>query len=83
MRVTTFHAPLEHRTVRVDDAQPKAIIAASCGIEPARLVEYKPLLDEAIELLNTILNDKGYAAVRTGRILRVVCTGHARISLCG
>ena len=36
--------------VRIDDAQPKAIIAASCGLEPGRIVEYKPLLDGAIEL---------------------------------
>ncbi|MEE2945923.1 MAG: propionyl-CoA synthetase [Pseudomonadota bacterium] len=35
--------------VRIDDATPKAIIAASCGIEPGRIVEYKPLLDAAIE----------------------------------
>ena len=35
--------------VRIDDAQPKAILAASCGIEPGRVVEYKPLLDAAIE----------------------------------
>ena len=36
--------------VRIDDAQPKAIIAASCGLEPGRVVKYKPLLDGAIEL---------------------------------
>jgi propionyl-CoA synthetase len=36
--------------VRIDDAKPKAIIAASCGIEPNRVIHYKPLLDEAIEL---------------------------------
>ena len=36
--------------VRIDDATPKAIIAGSCGIEPGRVVHYKPLLDEAIEL---------------------------------
>jgi propionyl-CoA synthetase len=36
--------------VRVDDAQPKAVIAASCGIEPGRVVHYKPLLDEALEI---------------------------------
>jgi propionyl-CoA synthetase len=36
--------------VRVDDAQPKAIIAASCGIEPGRVVHYKPLLDGALEI---------------------------------
>jgi propionyl-CoA synthetase len=35
--------------VRIDDAQPKAIIAASCGLEPGRVVHYKPLLDGAIE----------------------------------
>lgn len=35
---------------RIDDAKPKLIVSASCGIEPSRLVEYKPLLDEAIEL---------------------------------
>ncbi|WP_323785172.1 propionate-CoA ligase PrpE [Thalassovita sp.] len=36
--------------VRIDDATPKCIIAASCGIEPGRVVHYKPLLDEAIDL---------------------------------
>ncbi len=35
--------------VRIDDAKPKAVIAASCGLEPGRTVEYKPLLDSAIE----------------------------------
>ena len=38
--------------VRIDDAKPKAIIAASCGLEPNRVVEYKPLIDSAIELAN-------------------------------
>jgi propionyl-CoA synthetase len=36
--------------VRIDDATPKAIIAGSCGVEPGRVVAYKPLLDGAIEL---------------------------------
>ncbi|WP_208352530.1 propionyl-CoA synthetase [Pseudaestuariivita rosea] len=36
--------------VRVDDAQPKCIIAASCGIEPGRIVHYKPLLDGALDI---------------------------------
>ena len=36
--------------VRINDCTPKAIIAASCGIEPARVVAYKPLLDNAIEM---------------------------------
>ena len=35
--------------VRIDDATPKAIIAGSCGIEPGRVVKYKPLVDSAIE----------------------------------
>ncbi len=35
--------------VRIDDCAPKAIIAASCGIEPGRTVHYKPLLDAAID----------------------------------
>ncbi|MFT5195753.1 MAG: propionyl-CoA synthetase, partial [Candidatus Promineifilaceae bacterium] len=35
---------------RINDAKPNLIISASCGIEPSRIVEYKPLLDGAIEL---------------------------------
>ena len=35
---------------RIEDAQPKLILSASCGLEPGRLVNYKPLLDEAINL---------------------------------
>jgi propionyl-CoA synthetase len=35
---------------RINDAKPKAIISASCGHEPGRIVAYKPLLDEAIEI---------------------------------
>ncbi len=34
---------------RLDDAKPKVIVSASCGIEPGRVVRYKPLLDSAIE----------------------------------
>jgi propionyl-CoA synthetase len=34
---------------RVEDAKPKVIIAASCGIEPARVVEYKPIIDDALD----------------------------------
>jgi propionyl-CoA synthetase len=36
--------------VRIDDAAPKVVVSASCGLEPGRVVEYKPLLDLAIEL---------------------------------
>src|SRR6202790_151297 len=35
---------------RIDDPKPKAILSASCGLEPGRIVQYKPLLDEAIAL---------------------------------
>ena len=35
---------------RIEDAKPKLIFSASCGIEPGRVVAYKPLLDEAIRL---------------------------------
>jgi propionyl-CoA synthetase len=37
---------------RIDDCKPKAIISASCGLEPSRVVAYKPLLDAAIDLSN-------------------------------
>jgi propionyl-CoA synthetase len=35
---------------RIDDAKPKAILSASCGIEGSRVIPYKPLLDQAIAL---------------------------------
>ncbi len=35
---------------RIDDAQPKLVVSASCGLEPGRIVAYKPLLDGALEL---------------------------------
>ena len=35
---------------RIDDARPTVIVSASCGIEPTRVVEYKPMLDHALEL---------------------------------
>jgi propionyl-CoA synthetase len=36
---------------RIEDARPKVVVSASCGIEPGRMVAYKPLLDAAIELV--------------------------------
>jgi len=36
--------------VRIDDAKPKAIVSASCGIEGKKVIAYKPLLDEAINI---------------------------------
>ncbi len=38
---------------RINDAAPKLIVSASCGIEPNRVVAYKPLLDEAINIATT------------------------------
>jgi propionyl-CoA synthetase len=35
---------------RIDDARPKLVLTASCGVEPGRIVAYKPLLDGAIDL---------------------------------
>jgi propionyl-CoA synthetase len=43
-----FAAP--ELATRIDDSKPVAILSASCGIEPGRIVHYKPLLDAAIEL---------------------------------
>ncbi len=43
-----FAAP--ELATRIDDAKPKVVLSASCGIEPGRVVAYKPLLDQAIEL---------------------------------
>jgi len=39
---------------RVDDAAPKVILSASCGVEPGRIVEYGPLLDRALELASVV-----------------------------
>ncbi len=38
--------------VRIDDAKPKVVVSASCGIEGKRVIEYKPLLDRAIAIAN-------------------------------
>src|SRR5512141_3137471 len=36
--------------VRIDDARPKVIVSASCGIEPTRTIAYKPIIDRALEI---------------------------------
>jgi propionyl-CoA synthetase len=36
--------------IRIDDATPTVIVSASCGIEGSRVIEYKPMLDRALEL---------------------------------
>lgn len=43
-----FAAP--ELAVRIDDSKPKVILSASCGVEISRVIEYKPLLDNAIDL---------------------------------
>jgi propionyl-CoA synthetase len=35
---------------RIDDAKPKVVVSASCGVEPGRIVNYKPLLDAALKI---------------------------------
>ena len=35
---------------RIEDAKPKVILAASCGIEPTRIVEYKPMIEAALKM---------------------------------
>ncbi len=42
-------APAE-LAARIDDAEPTAIVTASCGVEGSRIIEYKPLVDEALRL---------------------------------
>ena len=42
-------APAE-LAVRIDDATPTVIVTASCGIEPSRVIDYKPFVDKALEL---------------------------------
>jgi len=36
--------------VRIDDARPRVVVSASCGLEPGRVVPYKPLLDGALDI---------------------------------
>jgi propionyl-CoA synthetase len=43
--------------VRIDDARPKVVVSASCGIEGSRVIEYKPMLDEALELADHKVGD--------------------------
>jgi propionyl-CoA synthetase len=68
-------APAELAT-RIDDAAPKVVVSASCGIEISRVVAYKPLLDRAIDLARRkpercviLQRPQATAALRTGRDL--------------
>ena len=69
---------------RIDDAKPKVILSASCGIEVNRIIPYKPLLDEAIELAShkpthtlILQRPQAEAAMTAGRDLdwRETCEG--------
>jgi propionyl-CoA synthetase len=50
IRLCSAVLPANELAVRIDDAHAKAILAASCGLEPGRTVAYKPLIDGAIEI---------------------------------
>jgi propionyl-CoA synthetase len=59
---------------RIDDAKPKVILSASCGLEPGRLIHYKPLLDQALALASAkpaacliLQRPQAEAALRPGR----------------
>ena len=39
---------------RIDDCSPKVIITASCGLEPGKVIKYRPIVDEALDLATTI-----------------------------
>jgi propionyl-CoA synthetase len=61
--------------IRIDDARPKVILSASCGIEVDRIIEYKPLLDRALELASheartaILEREQAHAVLRPGRDL--------------
>jgi propionyl-CoA synthetase len=61
--------------IRIDDARPKLVLSASCGIEVDRIVEYKPLLDRALELSSheprTVIleREQAHAELQAGRDL--------------
>ena len=52
---------------RIDDAEPKVVLTASCGVEPGRIVEYKPLLDLAISLARSQAADLRRLPASAGR----------------
>ncbi|MDX1594494.1 MAG: propionyl-CoA synthetase [Gammaproteobacteria bacterium] len=61
---------------RIDDAKPKMILSASCGVEPGRVIPYKPLLDQAIDFSShkpekTVIlqRDQVQAELQSGRDL--------------
>ena len=76
---------------RIDDARPKVIVWASCGIEPGRIVAYKPLLDGALALAShkpdacvVLQRPAGPAALEPGRDLEwtAAVAGAAPVNEC-
>ena len=57
-------APHELAT-RIDDARPTVIVSASCGIEPSRVVDYKPMLDAAIAMASAPATALRHRAARS------------------
>jgi propionyl-CoA synthetase len=41
---------------RIDDCTPKVIVTASCGLEPGKIVKYRPIVDEALDLCHAVPN---------------------------
>ncbi|WP_433048894.1 AMP-binding protein [Dactylosporangium sp. CS-033363] len=70
---------------RIDDAKPKVVVATSCGIEPSRVVEYKPLLDAALdeaahrpEHVVVLQREQAPAALRDGELTWEQATANAK-----
>ena len=75
---------------RIDDAKPVVIVSASCGIEVNRVIEYKPLLDEAIDTAShkpahciILAREQASASMSPGRDLDwLECTANAQPADC-
>ena len=52
---------------RIDDAKPTAVLSASCGIEVNKVIPYKPLLDEALEIATTSRTTASSCSARSVR----------------
>ena len=70
---------------RLDDAKPKVVVSSSCGVEPGRVVAYKPLLDKAIEIAAhkpesciILQRPDGDRAIACGSRPRLGATRHGR-----
>ncbi len=61
--------------VRIDHAQPKVVVSASCGIEVNRVIEYKPLLDAALDLARPESRPKRCVIVQRPQVRATLVTG--------